>query len=229
MLQQKKKRPRIELTFYRAEIVFGFAQLRQMLGHQRDQVKNLSVDEIPKLAPSDSTVMIGSDYQDNLDYFKRYLESAISEYIIFAVDSLVERAFHELASFVKDFKEIPLSISDLRGEPVERAIRFVRDVAQIDVITPPDWQEVRGVMLLRNCYMHALGRLDLFTKRAELESFLKSHTADGSVEVGKGVVIISATFAQQTLDEIEKIIKKGIDNVSKALSPKTIDDALKGY
>jgi hypothetical protein len=92
------------------------------------------------------------------------------------------RVFCHLAQSVLDLN---LRFGDISGSWVERFQKYLLHVSGLPVpFTEEDWNDLLGVIEVRNCYSHNLGELDGFSRRQLVENFC-SNNMGPRIERGK--------------------------------------------
>lgn len=118
----------------------------------------------------------------------------------------VERETRFYCDALKKASQAKLGLRDLSGSWLDRFLKFCDKVAELDLgMTREQKEDIRGVLEVRNCLVHAGGYLPDFQRRDVVKAFLKRHMIecsnadflDASPELAVRVLEIVARFVQQ--------------------------------
>jgi len=101
---------------------------------------------------------------------------------------------------------LPKGSSILRYEPLLKKLG-------LDLNNLPCWGVVKDAYLLRNCLLHANGRIHLMRNRAEIRSCIKRH--EDVLDVKLEIIAISPLFLERCIYAIQELIEKmliGVDS-----------------
>lgn len=102
-------------------------------------------------------------------------EILFSSFVV-SVVSFMERQAQGFSKTLAKAADTPLVMSDLAGSWYERFHKFVNRLALLDVhLDESDWNDIRGLVEVRNCLAHAGGELTNFGKRKAIEQLLAKH------------------------------------------------------
>jgi len=104
---------------------------------------------------------------------------------------------NELTGFCQDLKKVEnlgLTHKDLSGSFIERFKKYCEHIAKVDLsISNEAWEDIKGVLEIRNCLVHNLGSILNFGKANTIKAFSKRHglpkIVDNSIVVDKAVSI----------------------------------------
>lgn len=84
----------------------------------------------------------------------------------------LEAELRRFASALGRCLELPLDFRDLAGTWADRFRKYVVGLAELPLnISDEDWQDVKGIVEIRNCLVHSMGELQGFSKRSVIEAF----------------------------------------------------------
>jgi hypothetical protein len=96
----------------------------------------------------------------------------------FAISSVVFLE-HQCRSYVDCLRRAlstPLTLNDLSGTVIERFKTFCEKVCSLDLgISEQAWQDITGLVALRNCLVHSSGFLENSRDRKQIEAFVRRH------------------------------------------------------
>ena len=147
----------------------------------------------------------GEEDEDVYLYREAFPEILRKSFIVMLVVH-VEQEMKELAAAIKKAFETRLALGDLGGSVAERFLRFVSKVAGIDVeLTSGEREDFLAVFEMRNCLVHANGRLASFGKRGSVEAFCGRH---GSPEISDGMLVINREDCLLCFDSLSRPLDK---------------------
>lgn len=101
--------------------------------------------------------------------------------------SLVSLLEHEMRGYCQALQtalNIPLAISDLNGNWVERFHKYTRHLAGLEFeLSESDWRDMGALVEMRNCIVHNGGVLDGFAKASVIREFASKN---GSPAINHG-------------------------------------------
>lgn len=99
-----------------------------------------------------------------------YLESELGRQLSYDFPSIHRNSFlvsccsyleEQLYYFCEDLRDkhnLPLKVSDLKGNALERVKKYFTKLGKIDI--PANWEEILSISDIRNCIVHNEGRID---------------------------------------------------------------------
>lgn len=103
--------------------------------------------------------------------------------------------------------DIRLSLSDIRGQGIDKARVYLEKVLEIPFDFGPDWQEIQRYKSLRHCIVHNEGRLDEgFSDR---NNALRTYVEDKDTLSlsSDGAIILSRDFCEEVLGVVQGFLE----------------------
>lgn len=124
------------------------------------------------------------------------------------MSSVYEAAVEEVSALVRKRQGSQIGLNDLRGEFLDRAKKYCKDVLQFELsLNNERWKRLKILFELRNIVAHSNGRLEM-TPKATRKRVLKH---DGVGEV-YGYLIVERDFLGETFalvrDELEDLVAR---------------------
>jgi hypothetical protein len=113
---------------------------------------------------------------DCSDVFAETFPEILYAAVVTAVVSFVERESRVFTDALRDACSSPLGGRDLSGSWLERFRKYCEKIALLPVgLTDAEWEDIKGVVEVRNCLVHSGGRLPDFQGRSAVEAFARRH------------------------------------------------------
>jgi hypothetical protein len=113
---------------------------------------------------------------DRSDAFVETFPEILYASVITAVVSFLERESHTFTDALRTACSSPLGARDLSGAWLERFRKYCEKVALLPVcLTDAEWEDLKGVVEVRNCLVHSGGWLPDFQGRSTVEAFARRH------------------------------------------------------
>jgi len=158
--------------------------------------------EIGKLRIRIPAFGLSANDKELLSRLKAGVEEQLADTGIVLLVSVLEYSLRDFCNAVKNWKNLKLSWSELRGEPLERFKTYFQKVADIPMeISPAEWEEFQGLSTLRNAIVHNLGELREEDK-AKVQRLLNSN--DG-VSIEKNGIQTSLPFCHAMVDKTQRV------------------------
>jgi len=161
--------------------------------------RRLSEKRIKKLAfnPDDPE---WQEEQSNLDYIVEFLlpRSFRGPFLV-SLYTVYESAVIEIAALIQKQKGIVISINDLRGDFLDRAKKYFKDVIDYQLYTNKlTWDRITILSVLRNAIAHANGRIEMLNKgtKQKITNWEKQKVGISSMS---GFVVLEEGFLRDTL------------------------------
>jgi len=114
----------------------------------------------------------------------------------------------QLASFSQSLERVEnlgLSIKDLSGSFIERFRKYCEHIAKLPfLVSNENWEDLRGVLEIRNCLVHNNGLLDGFNRANTVQAFIKRH---GTPKIENGFLCANTETSQKVLDIVEIFVE----------------------
>jgi hypothetical protein len=156
-----------------------------------------------------------SDYSVAMDEitakFSWWLPGLSAYSTVVLLHSLVETQLHAFAKRMKHDQSLALSISDLRGSPIDCAHTYLTKVASVDIGRDPGWEELRNLQKLRDLVIHRRGVPPDDQRKAEVERLLNRYKGDlrrADRLNFEGEIEISFALCRRFVDEVETFFRR---------------------
>lgn len=114
----------------------------------------------------------------------------------------------ELGTYCKEFKKqlkLDISWKDFKGAALERFKLYINKLLKLKLnLSNTMWQDLQGIISLRNCLVHSNGNLENFSDAERIRAFSKRHN---SLVIDEDGVEISVKICQECLGIIKDFIK----------------------
>jgi hypothetical protein len=70
---------------------------------------------------------------------------------------LFETRLRAFCGDMQNDREVPISLSDLRGSQIEQVRTYLTRLATLKAADFPEWQHLRTLQKIRDCIIHAYG------------------------------------------------------------------------
>ncbi len=155
---------------------------------------------------------------DRSDSFADAFPEILYASVITAVVSFLERESRAFTDALREACSSPLGARDLSGAWLERFRKYCEKIALLPVgLTDAEWEDMKGVVEVRNCLVHSGGWLPDFQGRSAVEAFARRHKlllSDGDY------LRADLRLAQVVLERIKAFIEQ-IYRVALERYPKT--------
>jgi hypothetical protein len=137
------------------------------------------------------------------------LKPAMRYSFIVLVHIVFENQLRQFCNEIKKEKKFNLSLPDLSGSPIDRAQTFLSKVAGLSVGGFPEWQNVRSIQKVRDCVVHAYGRLGDLANDKDKKAIRELATKNVGIGVDQysGKLTIDNAFCEWCLTEVEKLFE----------------------
>jgi len=96
--------------------------------------------------------------------------------VITAVVAFLERESRTFTDALREACSSPIGARDLSGAWLERFRKYCEKIALLPVgLSDAEWEEMKGVVEVRNCLVHSGGWLPDFQGRSTVEAFVRRH------------------------------------------------------
>lgn len=143
------------------------------------------------------------------DYFPN-LQRGSAAVTLFA---FLENELNNLCHLLHKIDGTKVSLKDLYGDGVERASNYLELVAGVDPQkNTPSWQEIKGIQLFRNSWVHAVGRLPKKTpgEKTKLAQYIEKtpllELAGRDIKIKQGYI----GHMLGTFDEYFQMLHQGV-------------------
>lgn len=122
----------------------------------------------------------------------------------------LEGGLTEAAREIGKHQAAKLKLRHLHGGGLERLNSYFRRVLGVPLVDKSaDLRRLRDLQIIRNAYAHANGRFAMMSKEAQSQvSGLASR--DVGVSIDWGHVVLTAAFAQDSLDVVDRVLRRAV-------------------
>lgn len=124
---------------------------------------------------------------------------------------VLESQLGQLCDQVKNRRNLPVRASEFRGGVVQRAKTYLRKMAGIKDV---DWTYVEDLSKIRNCIVHALGKVDLSRDKDRLRHLaLRGNglTISDDEFSEEGILLVSADYCSQAVRNVSAFFDEVFD------------------
>jgi hypothetical protein len=113
---------------------------------------------------------------DRSDSFAEMFPEILYASVITAVVSFLERESHAFTDTLRKACLSRIGARDLSGAWLERFRKYCEKIALLPMgLTDAEWEDLKGVVEVRNCLVHSGGWLPDFQGRPAVEAFARRH------------------------------------------------------
>jgi hypothetical protein len=118
---------------------------------------------------------------------------------------VLEREFREFVHILRKVTASSLTLADLSGSTPERFRTYCQKVCRFDPsLSNQQWQDLMGLIEVRNCLVHSSGCLAPFARRAAIQAFARRHSA---VQIEDDRLILSKATSELSLSLLEGLVE----------------------
>ncbi len=171
--------------------------LRHFIKHMDNSLSHSVTPEIFEKLPDDIK-MIAEDESDLI--WRPYAEILNSGFII-SVAIFLEKQLIQYCENLAKAEALELTQRDLSGSLAERFRKYCLHIAKLPTLTTDsNWDDIRGLMEIRNCLVHKDGRMIGFGKSKTVEAFINKHKTPA---VEDDVLMISGATSFKCLEIVQ--------------------------
>jgi len=158
--------------------------------------------------------------QYELDYVIEFLLPRLfrSTFLV-SLYAVYESAVTEIARLIQKQKVIAISINDLKGDFLDRAKKYFKDVINFQLYSGHEvWDRITMLSELRNAIAHTNGRIEMLNKgtKQKISSWEKQKVGisslDGFVVIEEGFLRDTLRLVSASLNDLVERYKKWDDN-----------------
>lgn len=95
---------------------------------------------------------------------------------LLSLATIFEHAVNEFLGIIHDWRSVPISPSDLKGDLLEKIKTYAFRLGQMPIgIGPELWQDMDSVVAIRNCLVHHAGKVSASHQRSQIYAFADRH------------------------------------------------------
>jgi hypothetical protein len=158
--------------------------------------------------------------QQKLDYLVDFLLPRLFRGpFLISLYAVFESAVTEIASLIQKQKRITISINDLRGDFLDRAKKYFKDIVDFQLLSDKlAWDRITILSVLRNAIAHANGRIEMLNKETKQKiTNLEKHKVGissiyGFIVFEEGFLRDTLRLVSASLNDLVERYKKWDDN-----------------
>lgn len=190
------------------ETIVGFLESERAKHNQSIDEINQKIDAGEITVPDDEYKMppaLEYDYYrlSTISEFENTLFSSFFVTIYFYLESELTRH----CRYLEKKSNEKLSVSDVVGNGVKRAVTYLVKVHHIDFSlgNNPEWEKIQDYHALRNCIVHNQGRLDDGFDKGQRERLLK-FIQKSKLQVENTWCVLNKEFCLEALDTVKTFL-----------------------
>lgn len=171
---------RIKIDFFVSDTISAFRSIQRyfrLIESQIEKVKKKEWEKLKSLPVPTDEEEYQAEYLLNIDAHKheygKVLPRLVSYSFVTILYTELEFRINEICRELRKREEVPVKLSDFRGDLIERFAKFLK-VANKPQLTSDERTEIQDFMIVRNCIVHNNGFLENFGKSRKLKSIAKS-------------------------------------------------------
>lgn len=142
------------------------------------------------------------------DVYENELYPAMRYSFIVLQHIITETQLRSFCSKIQSERHVPVGVTDLKGSAIDQTRTFLTKLAGVSVQAFPDkeWENLRTVQKIRDCVVHAYGRV----KDSRDEAFLRRLAAnDSGVSIDQqGRLLVRKVFCEQQLANLRSLFER---------------------
>jgi hypothetical protein len=112
--------------------------------------------------------------------------------------AVYESGVTEIARLIQEKQKQPISLDDLKGDFLERAIKYYKHLLNFPLCADDKaWQRIKVLAVLRNAMAHANGRIEMLNYKA-MENVRSYERRGIGVSIHSGYVVFDRRFLEET-------------------------------
>jgi hypothetical protein len=118
---------------------------------------------------------------------------------------VLERQLIGLCDDIKDRQKLPIRANDLKGDTILRCKIYLQKLAGISRVDDQLWVKVEDLSKVRNCIVHALGKIELSNDQRRLQELATNGhgiSISGHESPEEGLLIITSEYCQQAINDV---------------------------
>lgn len=179
------------------------AQLPIIQGQEQSSIERFRDHDLPNTLPYESMV---EEYDWVYEYF---FPRSLRYSFIVLLYLVVEHQLNQVCDEIKKRRNLPIRSNEMSGDALKRSKVYLRKVAGISI---KNWETLEDLSKVRNCIVHALGKVELSKDDKHLKLIVKKNIGLSISNIEsqeEGFLIVSAEYcesavriAEQFFDEI---------------------------
>jgi hypothetical protein len=140
-----------------------YSMLESQIGPLRDEELQILLQTKPnRFEETDTT-------ESEISLFYNFVSPRFLRYSFIVLLFLtLESQLNALCDYLKDQQNLPLRVNDLKGDSIARCKTYLHKLAKIHPVDEHLWNNVDDLSKVRNCIVHALGKVELSVDKKRL-------------------------------------------------------------
>jgi hypothetical protein len=179
------------------------AQLPIIQEHEQSSIERFRDRDLPNTLPYESMM-------EEYDWvYERFFPRSLRYSFIVLLYLVIEHQLNQLCDEIKKRRNLPIRSNEMSGDALKRSKVYLEKVAGISI---KNWGTLEDLSKVRNCIVHALGKVELSKDDKYLRLLIKKNiglSISDEESQEQGFLIISAEYceaavqiAEQFFDEI---------------------------
>jgi hypothetical protein len=148
-------------------------------------------------------------FQDELDEldntYEQHLLPAMRYSFVVLLHTVFENQIRAFCSEIQRDRCLPdIRVSDLRGSAIERSQMFLTKLAGMRIQDFPEWEHLRTLQKIRDCVVHAYGRVADSRDKDFLRELATRQSAGVSIDAW-GRIAVTHDFCRQQLANLRRL------------------------
>jgi hypothetical protein len=175
-------------------------------------------DERVKELPAEQRQEFYDFYQDDYWQYAEKFPRILRNSFLVSAHSLLEYEIKLICSRLKKEQQIPISLSDLKGDTILDRTKLYCKLAGLDFpFNDPTWKEIKQYSKVRNCIVHTNGLLKEFQDK-DKKGLIPYLTKKGIIS--QDTIEQEIALTEQFCAEVVETIQAFLENLYKALVKK---------
>lgn len=179
------------------------AQLPIIQEHEQSSIERFRDHDLPNILPYESMM---EEYDWVYEYF---FPRSLRYSFIVLLYLVIEHQLNHLCDEIKKRRNLPIRSNEMSGDALKRSKVYLEKVAGISI---KNWETLEDLSKVRNCIVHALGKVELSKDDKHLRLIVNKNiglSISDEESQEEGFLIVSAEYceaavriAEQFFDEI---------------------------
>ena len=142
---------------------------------------------------------------DKSDLLAEPFPRLLHEGLIISTVIFLEQELRFLADSMLKTEGLELSIKDIQGSLIEKFKKYCLYVARLPfAVSDQNWEDLRGIWEIRNCFVHSYGSLDGFVKASTVIAFATRH---GTPQIDGNRLVVDAETSLKVLEVVKAFME----------------------
>jgi len=182
------------------------AMLEKSIVYLREQDRIRTEAGLTERGLAENEAEVQFAWQEHRDRVNHVLPRYLRGSFLTTLWAVFEAATQEIADFLRGQAGVELVLRDIRGDFLDRAEKYFRHVLARDFMPDRSTADVlERILLLRNAYAHANGRLDAVKSqdRAPIDKLIARNIG---INEEHGYLLMSEEFVRQCLSAVRDVL-----------------------